>query len=79
MQAVAEATGPGIELFPQLWKKDPQFLGILRKIGAVEAGGVSHPCDGSQRKQLQVAGGVAPALQSTLLALSGSLFYQRVT
>jgi len=41
MQAIAEATGPGIKLLPQLRKENPQFLGVIRQIGAVEPGCIS--------------------------------------
>ena len=65
MQAVAEPTGPGIKLLPELRKKHPQFLGVIWQIWTVEARGVRHPRARPQGKQLHVAGGVAPALQST--------------
>ena len=65
MQAVAESTGPGLQLISQFRKQHSQLRRIVRQFGSIEARAVGYPGAGSNREQLHMSRGVATPLKST--------------
>jgi len=65
VQAIAETTGPGIQLPPQLRKKNAEFPWILRQIRSIETWSIHHASVLTQPIDLDMARGVTTALEAT--------------
>jgi hypothetical protein len=65
MEAIAELTGRMGEPLAHLGEQPGQPGRVRRQFGAIEAWGIGHQGPRCQGKQLHMAGGVAPPLQTT--------------